>query len=102
MGELQLKSRVRIKKYRAYKGEEGQVAPNLLKRKFDTKRPNQKWVTDVTKFRVGGQKPYLSQLTFTTVKSSPSRPPGARCSTWSVRCYGKFLSGCDRAMARPA
>ena len=62
MGELQLKSRVRIKKYRAYRGEEGQVAPNLLKRKFDAKRPNQKWVTDVTEFRVGGQKLYLSPI----------------------------------------
>ena len=56
MGELQLKSRVGIKKYRAYRGQEGLVAPNLLKRKFDAKRPNQKWVTDVTDFRVGGQK----------------------------------------------
>jgi hypothetical protein len=31
MRELQLKSRVRIKKYLACRGEEGQVAPNLLK-----------------------------------------------------------------------
>lgn len=62
MGELELKSRVRIKKYRAYRGEEGQVAPNLLKRKFDAKLPNQKWVTDVTEFRVGGQKLYLSPI----------------------------------------
>lgn len=62
MGELELKSRVRIKKYRAYRGEEGQVAPNLLKRKFVAKRPNQKWVTDVTEFRVGGQKLYLSPI----------------------------------------
>ncbi|MFU0837561.1 MAG: putative transposase InsK for insertion sequence IS150 [Pseudomonas fragi] len=62
MGELKLKSRVRIKKYRAYRGEEGQVAPNLLKRKFVAKRPNQKWVTDVTEFRVGGQKLYLSPI----------------------------------------
>ncbi len=62
MGELQLKSRVRIKKYRAYRGEEGQVAPNQLKRKLNAKRPNQKWVTDVTEFRVGGQKLYLSPI----------------------------------------
>ena len=62
MGELKLKSRVRIKKYRAYRGEEGQVAPNLLKRKFVAKRPNQKWVTDVTEFRVGAHKLYLSPI----------------------------------------
>ena len=64
MCELQLKSRVRIKKYRDYRGEEGQVAPNLLKRKFNAKRPNRKWETDVTEFRVGGQKLYLSPILY--------------------------------------
>lgn len=54
MAELQLKSRVRVKKYRAYKGEVGQAAPNLLKRDFEAQQPNQKWVTDVTEFKVGG------------------------------------------------
>ena len=41
---------------------EGQVAPNLLQRKLDAKRSNQKWVTDVTEFRVGGQKLFLSPV----------------------------------------
>jgi putative transposase len=50
MGELKLKSLVRIKKYRAYMGEVGEVAPNVLKRDFKAKRPNEKWVTDVTEF----------------------------------------------------
>ncbi|WP_131107182.1 IS3 family transposase [Pseudomonas sp. Sample_10] len=62
MAELQLKSRVRVKKYRAYKGEVGQAAPNLLKREFEAQQPNQKWVTDVTEFKVGGQKLYLSPI----------------------------------------
>jgi transposase InsO family protein len=62
MGVLGLKSRVRIKKYRAYQGEVGQVAPNILERKFRADRPNQKWVTDVTEFSVGGQKLYLSPI----------------------------------------
>lgn len=62
MTELQIKSLVRVKKYRAYKGETGQAAPNLLKREFEAQQPNQKWVTDVTEFKVGGQKLYLSPI----------------------------------------
>jgi putative transposase len=48
MEELQLKSLVRLKKYRSYRGQVGQVAPNLLERDFDASTPNEKWVTDVT------------------------------------------------------
>lgn len=62
MGQLQLKSLVRPKKYRSYRGEVGRVAPNLLKREFSAHKPNQKWVTDVTEFNVGGQKLYLSPV----------------------------------------
>ncbi|BAX59612.1 putative integrase [Burkholderia stabilis] len=62
MGQLQLKSLVRPKKYRSWRGEVGRVAPNLLQRQFDAERPNQKWVTDVTEFNVGGQKLYLSPV----------------------------------------
>jgi putative transposase len=62
MGLLGLKSCVRIKKYRAYQGEVGQIAPNILERQFRAEQPNQKWVTDVTEFSVGGQKLYLSPV----------------------------------------
>jgi putative transposase len=62
MGELQLKSCVRIKKYRAYKGQLGHIAANLLEQNFNAMRPNEKWVTDVTEFKVGGQKLYLSPI----------------------------------------
>ena len=63
MKELGLKSIVRKKrKYSSYKGEIGKVAPNLLKRNFEATAPNQKWVTDVTEFKVGEQKLYLSPL----------------------------------------
>jgi transposase InsO family protein len=62
MGELGLKSLVRPKKYRSYKGEVGKVAANLLQRRFDADRPNQKWVTDVTEFNVAGEKLYLSPV----------------------------------------
>ena len=62
MKELGLVCRVRMKKYRSYKGEVGKSAPNLLKRDFSTTAPNQKWVTDVTEFSLFGQKLYLSPI----------------------------------------
>jgi len=51
---------VRKKKYVSYRGRVGVTAPNVLDRNFKAKAPNQKWVTDVTEFRVLGQKQYLS------------------------------------------
>lgn len=62
MSELQLKSLVRPKRYRSYCGQVGQVAPNLLQREFEASKPNEKWVTDVTEFNVGGKKLYLSPV----------------------------------------
>jgi len=62
MVQLELKSLVRPKKYKAYKGEVGRTAPNVLKRQFDAPSPNQKWVTDVTEFNVAGEKLYLSPI----------------------------------------
>ena len=62
MQELGLKSLVRIKKYRSYKGDVGRAAPNILQRQFDAQEANQKWVTDVTEFKVAGEKLYLSPV----------------------------------------
>lgn len=62
MGVLNLKSLVRPKKYRSFKGEVGQVAPNELQRQFKAEAANQKWVTDVTEFNVAGEKLYLSPV----------------------------------------
>lgn len=62
MQRLGLKSTVRPKRYRAYRGEVGQAAEHLLQRDFSASQPNEKWVTDVTEFKVKGQKVYLSPL----------------------------------------
>ena len=63
MRSLQLFCKVRRRKrYNSYQGEQGAIAPNLLNRKFDADAPNQKWVTDVTEFRVGDRKLYLSPV----------------------------------------
>jgi putative transposase len=61
MQGLGLKSLVRPKKYRSYRGELAQ-SPNLLERQFQANKPNQKWVTDVTEFNVRGEKLYLSPV----------------------------------------
>lgn len=63
MRSLRLVCKVRRRKrYNSYQGEQGVVAPNLLKRQFEAKAPNQKWVTDVTEFSVGDRKLYLSPI----------------------------------------
>jgi transposase InsO family protein len=62
MKELGLVCRVRMKKYRSYKGEVGKIADNELNREFRAEKPNQKWVTDVTQFRLFGQKLYFSPI----------------------------------------
>lgn len=62
MGQMGLKSLVRPKKYRSYKGEMGSTAPNILERDFEATNVNQKWATDVTEFNVAGEKVYLSPL----------------------------------------
>ena len=62
MKDLGLVCRVRMKKYRSYKGEVGKTVPNLLNRDFHAEKPNLKWVTDVTEFSLFGQKLYLSPI----------------------------------------
>jgi putative transposase len=62
MANLKLKSVIRVRKYRSYKGEQGKIAPNLLNRSFKAEKPNLKWATDVTEFKVLGKKLYLSPI----------------------------------------
>jgi len=62
MKELGIKCLVRMKKYKSYRGTVGKIAPNLLDRKFTTDAPNKKWVTDITEFKMFGEKLYLSPV----------------------------------------
>ncbi|ADU12069.1 Integrase catalytic region [Asticcacaulis excentricus CB 48] len=62
MRQMGLKSLVRSKKYKSYKGAVGRTVPDLLQRQFDAPGINQKWVTDVTEFKVAGEKLYLSPV----------------------------------------
>ena len=59
---MNLKSQVRRMKYRSYRGEVGKTAPNILNREFVATRPNQKWATDVTEFKIADRKAYLSPI----------------------------------------
>jgi len=81
MRAMRLICKVRRKKrYASYKGDQGKVAPNVLNREFEADGPNRKWVTDVTEFRVGDRKLYLSpvmdlfdrQIISHTISSSPN------------------------------
>lgn len=62
MQQMGLKSTVRPKRYSSYKGGAAKAAPNILARDFSASRPDQKWVTDVTEFKVKEQKVYLSPM----------------------------------------
>ena len=62
MRALGLRCQIRRKRYTSFKGKIGQIAANRLERDFTTTAPNQKWVTDVTEFRVGERKVYLSTV----------------------------------------
>jgi len=62
MKELGLKCIVRMKKYKSYKGKVGKIAANILNRDFKAKVPNEKWVTDITEFKLFGEKLYLSPV----------------------------------------
>ncbi|MBK82520.1 MAG: hypothetical protein CMD81_11145 [Gammaproteobacteria bacterium] len=62
MSKLGLKSNMRPKRYNSYKGDAGRTCPHILKREFEADKPNKKWVTDVTEFKVKGEKVYLSPI----------------------------------------
>ncbi len=63
MNILNLKAIIRKKrKYSSYKGTIGKIANNVLNRDFKADKPNQKWVTDVTEFKVNNEKLYLSPI----------------------------------------
>lgn len=50
------------RRYNSYQGALAKIAPNVLNRQFQAERPNQKWVSDITEFRVAGVKVYLSPI----------------------------------------
>ena len=53
---LGIKSKIRQKRYNYIKVKPEQVGENILSRDFSANYPNEKWLTDVTEFKVIGQK----------------------------------------------
>ena len=62
MHEMKLSAKIRRQKYRSYKGQQGKIAKNHLKRQFAADKPNKRWLTDITEFKVGDDKLYLSPI----------------------------------------
>ncbi|ARV39396.1 hypothetical protein RJA_09360 [Klebsiella pneumoniae subsp. pneumoniae] len=62
MNGLDLTCCIRRKKYNSYRGRYEKVAGNVLNRQFSVDKPNQKWITDVTEFKINGEKLYLSPV----------------------------------------
>lgn len=64
MQELGLQSSVRPKKrkHHSYTGRVGEVADNIINQNFTAHKPNEKWATDLTEFKVGKEKLYLSPI----------------------------------------
>lgn len=62
MKELGLNRLVRMKKSRFSKGTVGKITPNHLNRQFTADAPNEKWVTDITEFKLFGEKVYVSPV----------------------------------------
>lgn len=62
MKEENLQCKIRMKKYKSYRGEVGKVAPNHLNREFTSEKAYEKLSTDITEFRVNGKKLYGSAV----------------------------------------
>ncbi|CAN0581955.1 unnamed protein product, partial [Ectocarpus sp. 12 AP-2014] len=62
MQSMNLRAKVRRRRYVSYRGEISRIADNHLNRAFDASKPKQKWVTDVTEFNVWGRRLYLSPI----------------------------------------
>ena len=63
MKQLGLKGKQRKnERYHSYKGKVGKVADNLLNRDFYAAKPFEKLTTDVTQFKVGDDKVYISPV----------------------------------------
>lgn len=63
MKSVNMKSVIRKKKKKYTQSTPQITAENVLNREFQADKPNQKWLTDVTEFKLtNGQKAYLSAI----------------------------------------
>ena len=62
MKECRIVCKVRKKRYRYISRISNKIVPNILNREFQADKPNKKWVTDVTEFRINRKRLYLSVI----------------------------------------
>ncbi len=62
MAELSLRSVIRAKKYRAWKGRTGEAAPNILSRNFGASKSQRKMGNRCDRVPGTGKKLYLSSV----------------------------------------
>ncbi|MGC6232996.1 IS3 family transposase [Hafnia paralvei] len=63
MREIGIRCKIKGKRYPSYvKGKGRHTAQNLMARDFSAAHPNEKWVTDVTEFKVAKQKLFFSPV----------------------------------------
>ncbi|WP_322052996.1 IS3 family transposase [Paraburkholderia bannensis] len=55
-------ARPRRRRYRSYIGEISPAPDNIINRDFHANAPNEKWVTDISEFRIPAGKVYLSPM----------------------------------------
>ena len=72
-------------KYHSYKGEVGKVANNLLKRDFYAAKPFEKLTTDVTQFKIGDEKVYLSPVMDLYNREIVSYSVSTSPNLWQIR-----------------
>ena len=72
-------------KYHSYKGEVGKVADNLLKRDFYAAKPFEKLTTDVTQFKIGDEKVYLSPVMDLYNREIVSYSVSTSPNLWQIR-----------------
>ena len=69
-------------KYNSYRGNQGPIKNDLIKRNFSAVYPEHKWYSDVTEFKLNGQKTYLSPIvdgcTQEVIAYSISRSPNLK------------------------
>ena len=88
---------IRHRHYNSYLGEISPAAPNLINRNFHAEKPNEKWLTDITEFRLPAGKVYLSPIidcfdgmaVTWTIGHLPT--PG-----WSILCWMRLFPGCGK------
>ena len=62
MAEMGLYGKRKKARYKSYRVDVGNIAPNVIGRDFAADAPNRKWATDVTEVRIKNKKIYLSPI----------------------------------------